>query len=129
MSKYMANTQTKVAIIEDDQSIIDIYKFKLEHEGFAVAVALDGKEGLSVVKDFAPDLILLDLRMPIMNGDVMLEQLRATEWGSAIHVIILTNISKDEAPARLRLLHVDRYIVKAHHTPQQVVDIIEEVLR
>lgn len=124
----MANTQTKVAIVEDDQSITDIYRFKLEHEGFAVAVAHDGQEGLKVIKDFNPELILLDLRMPVMSGDIMLGHLRATDWGSNIKVIILTNISKDEAPAGLRFLNVDRYIVKAHHTPNQVVDVIRDVL-
>jgi CheY-like chemotaxis protein len=63
-----------------------------------------------------------------MSGDEMLEKLRATEDGAAIKVIILTNISKDEAPRALRLLHVDRYVVKAHHTPQQITEIIGEVL-
>lgn len=63
-----------------------------------------------------------------MNGDEMLEKLRQTDWGSKIRVIILTNISRDEAPKNLGLLNVDRYIVKAHHTPQQVLDIINEIL-
>ncbi len=66
--------------------------------------------------------------MPVMNGDEMLEKLRQTDWGSKIRVIILTNISRDEAPKNLGLLNVDRYIVKAHHTPQQVLDIINEIL-
>jgi DNA-binding response OmpR family regulator len=77
---------------------------------------------------FQPDLILLDVRMPYMNGDEMLEHVRSTEWGSRPRVIILTNISKDEAPMKLRFLNVDRYIVKAHYTPQQVVDVVREVL-
>jgi hypothetical protein len=54
--------------------------------------------------------------------------LRATDWGSSIRVLILTNISKDEAPQALRFLRVDRYIVKAHHTPSQVIGIVHEVL-
>lgn len=63
-----------------------------------------------------------------MSGDTMLEKLRSTDWGSDIRVIILTNISKSEAPMGLRLLNVDRYIVKAHYTPSQVANIVEEVL-
>lgn len=126
--KYMVNTKIKVAVIEDDQSITDIYRFKLEHEGFAVAVAHDGQEGLKVIEQFEPELILLDLRMPVMSGDEMLSHLRSTDWGSNIKVIVLTNISKDEAPTGLRFLNVDRYIVKAHHTPNQVVDVIREVI-
>jgi hypothetical protein len=63
-----------------------------------------------------------------MAGDEMLEKLRQTDWGASIRVIVLTNISRDEAPRSLGLLNVDRYIVKAHHTPQQVLEIVNEVL-
>ncbi len=118
----------KIAIIEDDPAIAHIYRFKLEHEGYVVRVAHNAKDGLQLVQAFIPDLLLLDLRMPGMGGDEMLERLRSTEWGSNIRVIILTNISKDEAPAGLRLLNVDRYIVKAHHTPNQVLQIINDVM-
>jgi DNA-binding NarL/FixJ family response regulator len=67
--------------------------------------------------------------MPEMNGDEMLIKLREHEWGADMRVIILTNISRDEAPSVLRFLYVDRYIVKAHYTPSQVIETVEEVLR
>lgn len=118
----------KITVVEDDDTISMMYKLKLESAGFSVSTAADGQEGLEVIKETAPDLILLDLRMPVMSGDKMLEKLRATDWGSDIRVIILTNISRDEAPANLRLLHVDRYIVKAHHTPAQVLEVVHEIL-
>lgn len=118
----------KITIVEDDHAISTMYKFKLENAGFAVTSAADGREGLEVIEIARPDLILLDLRMPVMSGDKMLEKLRATDWGSEIRVVVLTNISRDEAPANLRLLHVDRYIVKAHHTPAQVLEIVHEIL-
>ncbi len=118
----------KIAIIEDDHDLQFIYQMKFESAGYEVAVASDGKEGLKVTESFRPDLILLDLRMPRMSGDEMLARLRALEWAANIRVIILTNISKSEAPPVLRFLHVDRYIVKAHHTPAQVVSIAQEVL-
>lgn len=119
----------KIAIIEDDLPICGMYEFKLANSGYEVKTAHDGRAGLELCKDFLPHLILLDLRMPVMSGDEMLEKLRATDWGSNIRVIVLTNISKDEAPHNLRFLHVDRYIVKAHHTPSQVIDIIKEILK
>lgn len=117
----------KIAIVEDDQAIQLMYKMKLESVGYIVRVANDGEEGLKVCEEFVPDLILLDLRMPIMSGDEMLKKLRETDWGAEIRVIVLTNVSRDEAPSSLRLLNVDRFLVKAHHTPSQVVEIVQEV--
>lgn len=118
----------KIAIIEDDRDLQFIYKMKFETAGYKVMAAADGEKGLEVVESFRPDLILLDLRMPKMSGDEMLTRLRASDWGKDMRVIILTNISKSEAPPVLRFLHVERYIVKAHHTPAQVVGIVREVL-
>ncbi|HSX44952.1 MAG TPA: response regulator [Candidatus Saccharimonadales bacterium] len=127
-SKQLSNKKYKIAIIEDDLPISKMYEFKLQNSGFEVKTASNGIEGLAVCEEFVPDLILLDLKMPEMNGEEMLTKLRQTDWGSLIRVVVLTNISKDEAPANLRLLNVDRYIVKAHHTPAQVLEIIKEVL-
>jgi DNA-binding response OmpR family regulator len=124
----MGTNKTKIAVIEDELQIQNMYRAKLELRGFDVRVAGNGKHGLKLIEDFKPALILLDIRMPEMNGDEMLAKLRATKWGANIRVIILTNLSKDEAPSMLRLLSVDRYVVKAHYTPRQIVDVIEEVL-
>lgn len=124
----MSPTSFKAAVIEDDHDLQFIYKAKLEREGFIVQTASNGQEGLELAEAFKPDIILLDLMMPIMSGTEMLARLRAETWGSDARVIVLTNISKDEAPQALRFLHVDRYIVKAHHTPAQVVGIVHEIL-
>ena len=117
-----------VSIIEDDRAISAMYEFKLARSGYDVSVAYDGVEGLKLVKSSQPDLILLDLKMPHMNGEDMLEKLRSTKWGSGVRVVILTNLSKSEAPHKLRFLNVERYIIKAHHTPTQVVEIVNEIL-
>ena len=118
----------RVLVVEDEQSIAEMYQFKLDKGGYEVKVAVNGKEGLAIAEEFSPDLVLLDLRMPVMSGDEMLTKLRASEWGSSMRVIILTNIGKHEAPSSLRFLQVHRYIVKAHHTPSQVLEIVNEVL-
>lgn len=118
----------KIAVIEDELPIQSMYRLKLEREGFNVAAASNGRTGLELLKVFQPDLVLLDLRMPEMSGDELLSRLRSTEWGASMRVVILTNISKNEAPQALRFLHVDHYIVKAHYTPSQVVAVVKSVL-
>lgn len=118
----------RIAVIEDDPPIRDMYQVKFELSGFTVQTASDGAGGLQLCQAFQPHLILLDLLMPKMNGDEMLQCLRAEEWGADMRVIILTNLSRSEAPHALRFLGIDRYIVKAHTTPAQVVDIAKEVL-
>lgn len=118
----------KILIVEDEVAIRDMYRAKFSLEGFEVSVATDGKDGFQMAKKLKPSLVLLDLRMPHVSGDEMLARLRATDWGADMRVIILTNLSRAEAPSSLRYLAVDRYIVKAHHTPAQVVSIVREVL-
>jgi two-component system alkaline phosphatase synthesis response regulator PhoP len=119
---------TKVAIVEDDVDIRGIYEFKLKKEGFDVKTAEDGVEGLELIKNFKPDIILLDIFMPNKNGDEVLDELQHFDWAEKIKVIVLTNISENEAPAKLKKLKVDQYIVKAQYTPSEVVDIVKKVL-
>lgn len=118
----------KAVVVEDDHDLQYMYRLKLEREGFEVVAASNGQEGLRVIEKHQPDIILLDLMMPIMSGTEMLTLMRAEPWGGHARVVVLTNISKDEAPQALRFLHVDRYVVKAHHTPTQVMSIVREVL-
>lgn len=129
MATNKAQTQNRtIVIVEDETPIATMYKFKLELAGYKVFVAHNGHDGLSLARQQTPDLLLVDIRMPIMSGDEMLAKMRATEWGSKPRVIVLTNISKTEAPTSLRFLNIDRYIVKAHYTPQQVLDVVREIL-
>lgn len=119
---------TKIAIIEDDQVISQMYRMKFEADGFDVQLADNGKQGVVLVKEFAPDIILLDLQMPHMNGAEALAEIRSNDWGKQIPVIILTNLGEEEAPKSLRSLGIHSYIVKADLTPRQVVAHIKEAL-
>jgi DNA-binding response OmpR family regulator len=118
----------KIVIVEDDQAISQMYSFKFEVEGFDVTVAEDGKTGLDIITAKRPDIILLDLMIPAMSGDKMLQAMRKQEWAASIKVIVLTNISRADAPPILNDLNIDRYIVKAQMTPSQIVEIVREVL-
>ena len=118
----------KIAIIEDDQAISQMYRIKFEMEGYEVETAENGKLGLELTEKMMPDIILLDLMMPEMNGDEMLQKLRQTDWGKDIKVIILTNKGEQEAPAVLQSLNVRRFIVKAEMTPRQVAEMVKTEL-
>src|SRR5437016_1182347 len=118
----------KIAIIEDDQAISQMYRFKFEAEGFEVQTAENGKLGLELAESMKPDIILLDLMMPEMTGDEVLEKLRATDWGKSITVIILTNMGEQEVPAKVKDLGVSGVILKADMTPRQVAEIVKKQL-
>ena len=121
-------SMTKIAIIEDDPVISQMYRFKFEAAGFEVQLANNGKLGIEMVKSFLPELILLDLQMPEMGGAEALEIIRKNEWGKKIPVIILTNMGEEESPKKLRTLGIHSYIVKANLTPNQVLKRVQEAL-
>lgn len=119
---------TKIAIIEDDAVINQMYRMKFEADGFEVQVADNGKAGIELVKAFQPDIILLDLQMPEMTGDEALKYIRSQDWGKTVPVIILTNLGIEESPKELKDLNIHSYIVKAELTPSQVVARVKEAL-
>lgn len=119
---------SKIAIIEDDPVISQMYRMKFEADGFEVQLANNGQRGISLVEHFKPDLILLDLQMPQMSGTEALAKIRKGEVGKNIPVIILTNLGEEESPKSLRDLGIHSYIVKAELTPRQVVQKVKEAL-
>ena len=118
----------KVAIIEDDQAISQMYRIKFESEGYDVDTSENGKLGLELCEKMIPDIILLDLMMPEMNGDEMLEKLRKTTWGKKIKVVILTNMGEQEIPASVKQLNVSAVILKADMTPRQVAELVKKTI-
>ena len=114
----------KVAIVEDDQAISTMYRIKFEAESFTVETAANGRRGLELIEHMKPDIVLLDLMMPEMNGSEMLAELRKKSWGKDIKVVILTNSGEEQAPPELKDLGIRRYIVKAEMTPRQVAEMV-----
>ncbi|HPF31023.1 MAG TPA: response regulator [Candidatus Saccharibacteria bacterium] len=119
---------TKIAIIEDDPVISQMYRMKFEADGFDVQLANNGAHGIELVEQYLPDIILLDLQMPEMDGATALGIIRKKEWGKTIPVIILTNLGEEESPKELKNLGIHSYIVKAELTPRQVVQRVKEAL-
>lgn len=118
----------KIAIIEDDPVISQMYRMKLEQEDFEVELASNGRLGVELVETMQPDLILLDLQMPEMTGDEALAEIRQHDWGKDVVVLVLTNMGEEEAPKNLASLGVHSYIVKANLTPRQVVERVKAAL-
>lgn len=119
---------TKIAIIEDDSTISQMYRMKFEADGFDVRMAGNGAIGVDVVERFRPDIILLDIQMPEMDGVEALKIIRSHDWGKTIPVIVLTNLGEEEAPTDMRSLGISGYIVKANLTPRQVVAQVKSVV-
>lgn len=118
----------KIAIVEDDQVISQMYRIKFESEDYDVETAANGKLGLELIEKMNPDIILLDLMMPEMNGDEMLTKLRQEDWGKDLKVIVLTNVGEQEIPDSVRKQNVSAVILKADMTPSQVVELVKEQL-
>jgi len=118
----------KIAIIEDDQAIAQMYRLKFDAEGYDVQIAENGRIGLELAETMRPDIILLDIMMPEMTGDVMLAKLRNSSFGKDVKVIILTNMGEQEAPPSLKKLGVSDFIVKAEMTPRQVAELVKQTL-
>ncbi len=118
----------KIAIIEDDAAISQMYRIKFEAEGYKVDTADNGFLGLKLIDEFEPDIVLLDLMMPQMNGDEMLKKLRSSKFGKDIKVVILTNMGESEAPDIIKQLGVSAFIVKANMTPRQVTELVKKHL-
>ncbi len=118
----------KIAIIEDDEAISQMYGFKFKAEGFEVESAENGIKGLELIEKMKPDIILLDIMMPEMNGDEMLAKMRKTNWGKKIKVVVLTNLGEEEIPKSVKHLGVLDIIVKAQYTPTQVIELVKKLL-
>lgn len=121
-------SKTRIAIIEDDLAIVQMYKTKFEKDGYEVATAGDGQSGLQLLATFEADVILLDLMMPGMNGFEMLQRLRQQPGGRDAKVVVLTNMGDTETATKVYKMAANDYIVKAEMTPKQVEDRIKRLL-
>ena len=118
----------KILIIDDDPFIVDMYVIKLKEEHFLIETAHDGREGLEKIKEFNPDVVLLDVVMPIMDGFGLLEALKTQSRACAAKIILLTNLGQQQDVERGMHLGADDYLIKAHFTPSEVVAKIKSLL-
>ncbi|HQT92074.1 MAG TPA: response regulator [Candidatus Kryptobacter bacterium] len=110
----------KILVVEDTKEIASLVKFKLLSAGFEVKVAGDGQEGLALAKEFMPDLIIMDVMMPVMNGLETLMNLKSDFKCRSIPVILLTAQSTEEEVVRGLELGADDYVTKPF-SPQELL--------
>src|SRR6266540_2724274 len=124
-----AESALKVVIVEDNTSLADIYKTRLEILGYKCFVAYDGQEALAVIQRELPNLVLLDLMVPKIAGDQILATMRASDWGKHIKVLIVSNLNEADAPAGLRDQGIEGYAVKANLTNDQLDKLVDRILK
>jgi len=118
----------KILLVEDDPFLSEIYVIKFQEAGFSVSLAVDGSKGLERIKHEQPDLVLLDIVMPNVDGLELLRTIKDDEATRNIPIIILSNLGEEEDINRGLALGAELYIVKAHYTPTEVVAKVKSIL-
>lgn len=126
---YNMADKIKILIVEDDKMLVDMYTMKFESEGYQVAKADNGKTGLDLVRKEKPDIILLDIIMPQMDGFQVLKELKKDASLKNLPVVLLSNLGQTDDVKKGLALGANDYLVKANFTPAQVVDKVKEVLK
>lgn len=122
----MANEKIKVGLAEDDQMLSDMYKLKFQKSGFDIVTAPDGAAGLELVKNEKPDILLLDIIMPKLDGFQVLAELQ--KLGTKIPIVLLTNLGQEEDIVKGRELGATDYFVKSNFTPDAIVEKVRSIL-
>lgn len=117
----------KVLIVEDDESLRDVYHEEFESEGFTVEIARDGKEGIEKMESFLPEIVVLDLMMPQMSGFDVLKSVKANPALKNIPILVLTNINPDVADL-MKNWGATAFLLKADNTPGQVAEKMRMIL-
>lgn len=119
----------KILVIEDDKFLRELITQKLVKEDFEISEAVDGEEGIKKIKEEKPDLVLLDLILPGIDGFEVLSRMKKELTSAPIPVIILSNLGqKDDVEKGLKMGAID-YLIKAHFTPGEIIDKIKAALK
>jgi DNA-binding response OmpR family regulator len=113
-----------ILLIEDDNDLVEMYKMKLESEGFFVLISKDGKQGIRAIRDTKPDLVILDILMPVMDGYDVLEAKNKCSFAEIrnIPIIVLTNLASPDDQSEGKRLGAKDWWIKAYNTPAEVAE-------
>lgn len=124
-----STTTQKIVIVEDNADLAEIYKTRLELLGYTCFIGYNGITGLYFIQKEMPDLVLLDLMIPDIDGGQVLETIRKSDWGKNTKVLVVSNLNESEAPANLRQLGIEGYAVKANMTNDAIDQLVNGILR
>jgi len=122
------NDKLKLLIVDDDVFLLDMYSVKFKEAGFQVEVAENGETAIKKLKEISPNVILLDVVMPKMDGLETLRQIKKDKLAEGAKIIVLTNLGQKEDVERGLKLGADDYIIKAHFTPTEVLNKVKTLL-
>jgi CheY-like chemotaxis protein len=120
--------QKRILIVEDNSDLAEIYSTMLQLDGFAVKIVINGEEALKAALDFHPNLVLLDVMIPVLNGFDVLEILRNTPETTNIKVVMVTALNKDGDIQRAKKLKVDDYLIKSQVSTDDIVEHVKRLL-
>ncbi len=118
----------KILIVEDDQFMGRMYHKIFTHENHEVEIAVNGEEGLAKAHEWKPDIMLLDIMMPKMNGFQVLESMKKDPALMSVPIIMLTNLAGDQDIEEAKAKGAAEYIVKSNYTPRQILDMVNKIL-
>lgn len=124
----MDENKKRVIVVEDDEHIAKVYSIKLEKEGIVVSVAVDGAEAIEKITAEKPDLIILDLLLPKIDGFGVLEEIKKVPELAVIPVIVVSNLWKKDDQYRALALGANEYLVKVDYPIQEIVDKVKGYL-
>ncbi len=118
----------KILIIEDDTNLANVYKLKFEKENFDVKIVNDGAESMEAIKTFKPDIVLLDINLPNMDGFKILAEIKTDNDLKKTPVLVWTNMSEEKDVRKIHDMGADDYLLKVLYMPQEIVDIVKKYL-
>lgn len=125
----MEKNKKKILIIEDEKFLLEMYQSRFEKEGYRVSTAIDGQHGLELAQKEKPDLIILDIVMPGMDGYEVIKNLKKNSQTRKIIILVFSNLGQQEEINQGLKLGADDYIVKTDLTPSELINKVERMLK
>jgi len=119
----------QILLVEDDPFLIDIYTTKFKEMGFAIDIASDGSQAIRKMKEKKPDLVLLDIVLPHVDGWEILEKIREDKDLKDLKVVILSNLGQKSEVDKAFALGATKYLIKAHYTPSEIVEEVKTLFK